>query len=77
MPELFNQVGEEMFLDLPHDRIIDSEIVVHDPISKAPDSMPVDVLMEVSELIGQAVGGFSDHFEITDHGIRCFAVGSK
>jgi hypothetical protein len=47
---------------------------VNDAISQADDFAPLDLGVLGSEILRQAIGGFTDDFQIADDGVNGFIV---
>ena len=59
---------------MPDNGIIDTEILMYDPVSISPHLLPVYFRVFVFELFRLSIGSLSDNFEISDDSIDGFAI---
>lgn len=65
----FDQLGDITTCDLPYPVDIDLKIVMDHDIPKAHDFPPRDLGMGVSKFRGDALGHFTEHGKLKQHGI--------
>lgn len=75
--QLLQQRRDLVRNDIPEDIFVDPEVLVDYDVSEGRDLPPFKWWESRAGLFGNVLGGLSDDFEISQHGIIGFLVGEK
>ena len=73
-PQLSDHGGQEGFLDKPNNRIINAEIIMHDSVTETSDAVPINLRVDVFELLWKPVGSLANDLEVADYSIHSLTV---
>ena len=70
----YNQIRKKWFFDFPNYWMVNAKIVMHYPVSKSTNPVPLNIWIFSFKIIRQSICSFSDYFKVANYSINSFAV---